>query len=290
MPKQSATKNLQAFSVHAHVESGAVDYGLLFARLANLQPNERARVVGGRMVAIPHMSIKGDLVTLWAYEGDINTDPLFLNAQSMQERQGKLSPGDVLVQKTHAVIDAKSRTAVIELNGRGAKAADIADLLEQVARAELADDTLALDLNPRVCEDFVHEINRFGRIRVASLKLSRPNVSWTDHKDHMTDLADESRGHFIDVTVFAERKESIDKNRGVVGFIKLLVREPLSIFRGAMVKGTRLGEKTETTITLARFIEHRKVRVGRNAAGHVVDAEIEAEMLAYLKSLTSEES
>jgi hypothetical protein len=70
---QTVTKNLQAFSVHAHVEAGHVDYGDLFSRLAQLDPTERARTVGGRMVAIPHMDLSGGVVTLWAYEGDVKT-------------------------------------------------------------------------------------------------------------------------------------------------------------------------------------------------------------------------
>jgi len=283
---QTATKTLQAFSVHAHAGAGAVDYGDLFLRLARLDPIERVRTVGGRMVAIPHMNLQGDVVNLWAYEGDIHTDPLFLNAQSMQEHPGKSQPGDVLVQKTHAMIGVNTRTAVIELNGRGAKAADIAELLQQVGRTELGDDAFTIDLNPRVCEDFIREIDRFQRVRMASLKLSRPNYNWTDHRDHLTDMADQSDARAIDVTVFAERKQSLEKDRGVIRFIKVLVRAPLSIFRGAAVTGVRAGEDAETTITLNRFIEHRKARVRRNAAGHVLDTDIEEEMLAFLESLT----
>ena len=282
----TATKNLQAFSVHAHVGAGHVDYRDLFSRLARLDPTERARTVGDRMVAIPRMDYTGGVVTLWAYEGDVNTDPLFLNAQSMQEHPGKLQPGDVLVQKTHAVIDVDARTAVIEFNGRGAKAAEIAELLQQVGRTETDDDALTIDLNPRVCDDFIREIDRFARVRVASLKLSRPNFNWTDHKNHLTDMADQSDARAIAVTVFAERKQSLEKNGGIVRFIKVLVRAPLSIFRGATVTGMRAGENAETTITLARFIEHRKVRVRRNAAGHVLDADIEEKMMGFLRTLT----
>jgi hypothetical protein len=173
----------------------------------------------------------------------------------------------------------------VEFNGRGAKAHDIAELLQTIGSAAPGNHGLQLDFNPKAGDDFIREIERFGRIRVAALKLSRPNFNWTDHRSHLTDIADQSNGHVIDVSVFAARDQSLEQNRGMVRYIKTLVRDPLSMFKGASVTGVRTNEDAETSVSLSRFIEHRNVKVRRAASGHVVDADIEEEMLEYLESV-----
>jgi hypothetical protein len=278
-------RKLQLFTLHARTEAGPIDYLGLFNFVGGLGPTERARIVGGRMIALGPVRIEGNMVWLHAYEGDIKTDPMFLNVSSGEEHPGKLEPNDVLVQKTHVVIDTESRNVIVEFNGRGAKAHDIAELLQTIGSASPECQGLVLDFNPKVGEDFIREIERFGRIRVAELKLSRPNFDWTDHRNHLTDIASQSNGHVIDVSVYAARHESLAKNGGMVRYIKTLVRDPLSIFKGASVTGVREHEDAETSVSLARFIEHRNVRVRRAASGHVVDADIEGEMLEYLESV-----
>jgi hypothetical protein len=285
MPSGKIVRKLQLFSLHARTEAGPVDYQTLFTFVGGLGPTERARIVGGRMVALAPLRIEGNRVWLHAYEGDIKTDPMFLNIFSGQEHPGKLEPNDVLVQKTHVVIDMGSRNIIVEFNGRGAKAHDIAELLQTIGLAAPEYQGLEVDFNPKAGEDFIREIERFGRIRIAALKLSRPNFNWTDHRSHLTDLADQSNGHVIDVSVFAARDESLEQNRGMVRYIKTLVRDRLSMFKGASVTGVRTNENAETTVSLARFIEHRNVKVRRAASGHVVDADIEEEMLDYLESV-----
>jgi len=285
MPGGKIVRKLQLFSLHARTEAGPLDYQGLFNFMAGFGPAERARIVGGRMIALGSVRIEGDRVWLHAYEGDIKTDPLFLNVFSGQEHPGKLEPNDVLVQKTHVLIDTETRNVVVEFNGRGAKAHDIAELLQTIGLAAPGYRGLELDFNPKAGEGFIREIERFSRIRIAALKLSRPNFNWTDHRNHLTDMADQSNGHVIDVSVFAARDESLEQNHGIVRYIKTLVRDPLSMFKGASVTGVRTNENAETSVSLGRFIEHRNVKVRRTASGHVVDADIEEEMLHYLESV-----
>ena len=210
------------------------------------------------------------------------TNPLIFDTASAGERTEDLRPGEVVAEKTHAILDLQSREAVIEYNQRGAKAADIAELFETVARKKEEWETLALELNPVADVEFVRAIERFERIQLASLKVARPNPDWTDYYSDFTHLAEDSDARLIEVQLTAQPRDSLSKNQGIVRYLKELAGATRAVMKGARVKGIRTGEKAPTTISLSHYIEHQRVSVKLTADGHVQDADIESKMIEFL--------
>jgi hypothetical protein len=226
-------------------------------------------------------------VWLVAYEGDEGVNPLIFNTANATERVQRLRSGEVVAHKTHAMIDLASRQAIVEYNHRGAKAHDLATVLEEQARDALQDQSFVTELNPVADESFAEALGRFGRIRVASIRVARPNVDWTDHYNHLTEVARDSNARTMELSLTANRASSLSTAGGVVRFIRDLAHDTLSMFKGARITGTREGESAETTISLANHIEHQKVSVRMTESGHVDDMDIKQKIEAYLAARDS---
>jgi len=282
MAKGYTTRKLQVFALHARADSAQVDYSELFKRIASLPADQRLSDFEGRVVAIPTLEFRRGTAWLVAYEGDRGVNPLIYSTSSARERIQRLRTGEVVAHKTHASFDMRRRESVIEYNHRGAKAHDIAIVLEALARRCWDDPTFAIELNPFADEEFAKAIVHFERIRVATLRVARPNIDWTDHYNNLTEVAQDSDARIIEVGVTASRGGSLSPRRGVVGYIRDLAREGLSILKGARVTGIREGESEETTVSLAHHIEHQKVNVRMTEDGHVDDEDVREKIEAYL--------
>jgi hypothetical protein len=284
MARGYTTRKLEVWSVHAFrgpKSDQPVDYEDFFERLADLSPEARVLSEEDKLVAIPRLDVVDQLVWLTAYEGSRGLNPLIFNTTSAQERIERLSAGEILATKTHAVINLKTRDTIIEYNHRGAKAADIERVLEAAGRAATGWDGLKVDLTPVVATSFVEEIDRFARIRVASARLVRPNVGWSDWEDKLTESADESGAQAVQVEYTAPRGESISKQSGVVPFIKRLSTARRSPLKGASVTGRRPDEAAETTVSSTNYIEHQRTAVRLDADGHVDDADIDRHLKEF---------
>jgi hypothetical protein len=243
-----ATRKLEIYSLHVRNGNDEVEYGAFFARLAAIQPVERQYQFASRLVAVPKVIVNEHRVTVHAFEGDVNINPLIFHSVLIEERTQSLKKNEVFVHKTHALFDLRSRDCVIEFNQRGAKAGDIASVLEMLARRDQDYANATVDLNPVANADFEEELNRFERIQLASVKLARPNQDWTDRYNHLTAIASESAGQFISVEVVAARRQTLETQNGIVGQIRHLLRDPISLFKAANVRGTRIGESSPTSI------------------------------------------
>ncbi len=281
MARGYTTRKLQVFALHARTTRGAAEYVELFNEIAGLAPERRVTDPDGRVIAIPTCEVRDGRAWLVAYEGDRGVSPLIFNTESAKERVQRLRSGEVVAHKTHALIDLNRREAIVEYNHRGAKAHDIAVVLEGLGREVTKDLSLAVELNPFADEEFARSIARFERIRIAMLRVARPNVDWTDHYNDLTEVANDSDARTIEVTLTANRGGSLSKQQGVVRFIRDLASKSLSILKGAKVTGTRTGESAETTVSLAHHIEHQKVNVRMTDDGHVDDIDIRQKVAAY---------
>ncbi len=282
MAKGYTTRKLQVFALHARSESTRIDYPQLFKQIASLAPDQRFLDSDGRVIAIPTCEVRRGSAWLIAYEGDLGVNPLIYSTSTAKERVQKLRSGEVVAHKTHALFDLKRRESIVEYNHRGAKTADISSVLESLARVHLDDPTVAIELNPVADEEFSKAIGHFGRIRVATLRVARPNIDWTDHYSNLTAFAKESEARTIEVSVTASRGGSLSRRTGIVRYITDLAREGLSILKGARVIGIRENESEETTLSLAHHIEHQKVNVRMTADGHVDDGDVREKIESYL--------
>lgn len=282
MPSRDTTRKLEVYSLSASTEGGGtIEYPPLFKALCAQGVDDEER--NGALIAIPTLKFSGTQLWLIAYEGPLGVNPLIFSTQSAQERIQRLRSGEIVATKTHALFDVSRREGIVEYNHRGAKASDIARLLTTAARRVTGDTDLQVDLNPAVDEEFVNAVNRFQRIRIATLRIARPNPGWTDHYNDMTQMAEESHAGSVEMTVTAVRKASLSKSRGLVQYIKDLARQTTSILKGAKVIGVREGEDQETAVSLAHYIEHQKTRVRMTEDGHVDESDIRRRMIAYLQ-------
>jgi hypothetical protein len=260
--------------MHAHRNEAEVDYDLFFSELSRAAPDDRVWATEERLVAIPNLELTGGKVYLVAYEGAPDERPVILNVASGQERDADVAVGEIVATKTHAVVDLRSREAIIEYNHRGAKAQDIAAVLGRAGRGILDLSGFWLEFNPKVEEGFVEAIEEFERIRVASMKLARPNSDWEEWRSTLSDVADESGAQHVAAEMSAGRGQSLEQNRGFVGFIKERVLDPVSGLKSAAVVGTRWNESSETKVTTTDHKTHQRVSVRLNEAGQVDETDM----------------
>jgi hypothetical protein len=286
MARGYTTRKLEVFALHARTSDGLIDYAALFKTISSMRPEDRQTQVGEKLVAIPNLDISRGVVWFIAYEGALGVNPLIFNAGQAKERIQKLRTGEIVAHKTHGMIHLQSREAIIEYNHRGAKAADVSHVLEELARRTKQFKTLALELNPVADVEFVKAIDRFERIRVASLRVARPNMDWTDHYNNLTAVASDSEARTVEVSLTANRGGSLSTRHGIVHFIRDLATQSLSMLKGARLVGVRKGESAETAISLSHHIEHQKINVKMTEDGHVDDDDIKGKMTKYLAART----
>lgn len=287
MPRIARTsRKLEVFTVHAHFgpkASDAVNLKRLFQSISETALSVRVVNISGKSIALPEFRLDEDIIVLTAYEGE-EGNPLFYDFVNAKERIEELPKGEKLATKTHGVINLATREAIVEYNQRGAKAADIAVALQEIGRSltEWAD--LEVELTPVFDQSFLQAINSFSRIREASVKIVRPNPDWTDHATYLTDFAKDSKAHLIEVTANAERAQSLNQSKGLIGFIKSMIGARKSSLKTAKVTGTREGEKAETTVSSNNYIAHQRVVVAKTKDGLVSDPDINNSLVTFAEA------
>lgn len=289
MKRGYTTRRLEVYALHSLSDGEPVKYVNLFSRFRDVPAKDRIRQVDDKLVAIPDLTVSDELIRLIAYEGARGMHPMFYNLIHAKARIQRLQEQEILATKTHGLINLKTREAIIEYNQRGAKANDIAKTLELIGRDVLGLKSLTVELTPMVDESFVDAISHFKRIRLADLKVARPNPGWNEHYDHLSTLAEESDARNIEIVVTADYKQSLSHKRGIVAYIKEMAKQKLPSLKRAQITGTKEGEQAETSISLSDHIEHQKVLV-RLTSGHVDGEDIEAKMLEFMHARDSKRS
>lgn len=281
-PRRHTSRKLEVYSLHGRTAAGPINYGDFFALVARERALDRYDQLGPRLIAIPTLRLSGNSVFLIAYEGERGLNPLIFNTDRARERIQRLGSGEIVATKTHALINLQTREAIVEYNHRGAKASDIARVLQAVGKRHTEYADVIVDLNPVVDEEFLRALEHFERIRVADLKVARPNVDWTENYDHLSRLATESDAGTVDLTLLAARSESLARDRGIIQIIREMIHQKVSGLKGARITGLREGEDSETSISIGRYVEHQKVDVPLTDDGHVSTTDIQREMVEFM--------
>ncbi|MET4224439.1 hypothetical protein [Oerskovia enterophila] len=92
--------------------------------------------------------------------------------------------------------------------------------------------------------------------------------------DNLAELASESGGHLAEASVKAARKESLDKNRGIVGIIVESLRRSTTNLKDFRVIGRPMGSSKEVTISSVRHQERTFVDVDPKAPPHESDSDV----------------
>jgi hypothetical protein len=284
MAARTTERRLYLHSLHAHRGSEPLgDYEAMFSALSRLTVGERASVSPDRLTALRSISINTkERVHLIAYEGPPGLAPLIFNLVDNEERIEDLGDREVMATRTHAIVNLKNRDVAVEYNHRGAKARDLAAVIQEAGRRSLGWDDLIVELPPVASPDFSRSIDEFETIKLATLDIVRPNLNWVTEHNHAAKVAKESNAQRVEIAAFAAAGEGLAKGKGIVRLIKGLTKENRSNLRNATVSGRRPGEASDTSVSMARHLEHRVTRVRLGQGGHPETAAVEQRLNEFL--------
>lgn len=279
------TRKFEAYVMHAHHDTPAT-YSTLFEMLSKLRREDRIYRFSDEVVfGFPIVSRENDTYFIQVVEGG-DDSALVLNVETGNTRENILARSEMLSHATHLVVAPRKRRAAIEYSQRGAKAPTIAVAIEGVLREHYPDlHNVGFSFAPVIRENFVTEINAFERIREASIRVTRPNASWTDHYTDLSKLAEDSGGDKVAVDVRAGRNDSLKKNVGIVKVIKDVVRDREPYLDDAAVKGTRQHEEFETTVHAKKHVQHTRSVVQTDDAGVPVISDIRTKLRNFLATI-----
>jgi hypothetical protein len=282
-------RRLEVFKLHCRNKT-QINYRDVFDKLSKTKLATRQFEAGDRLLALPKLAFlwKSAVVQFIAYEGPVGVNPLIFDSSSGSERFEQLTDTQVVATRTHGVIDLSAREAIIEYNHRGAKANDIAMLLEETGRKSGMGKEFSVELNPLGDQSFLEALDRFARIKLANLKVSRPNFDWTDNYQGMNKVGADSNGRIVELTVTAQRRDSLAKDKGIVAYIREMIVHTVDNIKGASVVGVREGEQAEATISLSRFIVQQNVYVRVDHNGHPITGDIQDKLIEFMEARRSE--
>jgi hypothetical protein len=271
--------------MHAHHDTPAT-YSDLFAKLAKLKREDRVyRYSPGLVVGFPIVTKEADGYFLQAVEGG-DESALVLNVQTGGTRENILAREEMLSYATNFVVSPTKRRAAIEFSHRGAKADMLALAIEEILKSHYPDlANIGFSFAPVIRKNFITEINGFERIREASIRVVRPNASWTDHYTELSELAEESGGDKVSVEIKAGRGAALKKNAGIVRVIKDVVSDSEPYLDDAVVTGTRNNETAETSVHAKKHVQHTRASVEADDAGVPIVADIRAKLSNFLASI-----
>jgi hypothetical protein len=278
------TRKLEVWTLHAHVgNKPAGDYVAMFDAIAAVEPSLRQWETAEKVIALPKLEVDDGIVYLTAYEGP-RGHPIIFDTESNAERREALQPGEIVATRTHALIDVQRREAIVEYNHRGAKANDIAVVLGAAGRHAPDWQALHVELSPKVDRSFVEGIDSFERIRVAGLRIIRPNFDWTKWHDTFSDTAADSDAQTAQAEFTARRGQSLSKTKGIVPFIKQRSEDMKATLKSAFVVGRREGENAESTLSLNDHKEQVRVNVRMTQNKDIDEADIRRHLAEYARA------
>jgi hypothetical protein len=284
MPINVKSRKLEAYSLHLRNDDAPVDYAQVLGVIASAPIDARQFQAGDKLVSLPSVVPTADIVELTAYEGPVGVNPLIFDAGTGAERYEALDDDQIIATRTYAIFDLSAKEAIIEFNQRGAKARDIAEVLEDTGRRFGIGERFSVELVPAADASFLEALDRFGRIKVARIRVAEPNFDWHDNFENLNMVGSESHARSVELVAVANRNDSLAKDRGAVNYIRQMILAGVRNLKGASVQGVRLGETADTTISLANFVQHQKVNVRVDQHGHVVGQEIKTKLREYLEA------
>lgn len=281
----AAIRKIIAHTIHA--QGSGASYADIFSSLAGLDAGDRVVRLEHDVVGIPNIwEVDGGYLLQFA-EGTPGVSPFVLDAASGATRVEALRRNEVLSDVSHALVYPRRRQAAIEYVRRGAKAAVMGATIEGILRTQdPAMKTLRVEFSPPIREDFVKEIDRFKRIRVTEIVVTRPNAGWSDHYDELSDLLDKSDGDSAHVDVRAARGGTLATDSGIVQVVKKITEEGAPYLKDARITGSRPDDAAETTVSLKSYLEHTRARVATDENGQVDPQTLGERMRAFIRQLT----
>lgn len=267
MARRIRQRSLWAYSIHGRDgRDDVVGYDDFFSALAAEPALSRQTGVGDETVAITYMELRGG--TRWVLRfvsGHHGLPPLFYDPVTAQESTADLGSRFVATA-SWVFVDPVSRMVAAQRDRPGVPIGVIARALSHLGRELNLVPGAVFNLNPVPGPGFLEELDRFERIRQASVSLARPNYNWSDSANQLSGYAADSNAGRVEVTMSAGRGQSLAVDTGIVNDLKQLSAEPVGPLEDMKVTGIREGEARETSVSLAKHQEKQFVPVEESAA------------------------
>ncbi|TPW26040.1 hypothetical protein [Pararhizobium mangrovi] len=266
---KTVVRKIELFAMHAH-PGDDIDYEEIFVRLHDVPRAQRVVRVRGIVVGFPIVEPLKEGWFIQITEGDPADSTLIYDQSTGGTREASLGEAEIISQATHMVVTPSARRAAVEYVRRGIKAPFIAQAIEGIVKRNSPEyGNFNLELVAVTAPSFIEAIDDFKRIRVAGVRMVKPNATWTDHHTHLSKVMESSNGGSVEMDVSAQRNGSLSKDDGIVDIIKEVAEEEYPYLGDAKITGTRRGEDSETTLRAKKHIEHTKANIVANESGHV---------------------
>lgn len=164
----------------------------------------------------------------------------------------------LIIGVTYAFFMEGAREVLLQNPTRGVTKRKIENFLtrllqQQCERSEIP----RLTLTPIPGKQLIEAIESFDRIRVAEVRLSRPNKSWSNTACSLIGAAEESNPRIISIGATAERGASLPQDRGIIDSIKSLARERSPEIDNLKITGTPANSNTEENLSLKEHQERQ---------------------------------
>lgn len=270
MPKP-IVRTMEAYSIHGHVGSGTpeedlLDYVDFFDRLLVASPHSLRFSVGEDTVAIADRADRGARVALRFVTGNAEELPLVYDLDTARAEEVDPGSNRFVVSGAWAIISPERRIMILERKRPGVPVFQLERFMTSFAHEQLGLSGSTISLNPVPSASFIEEVERFTRIREASLTLRRPNQSWTASAESMLGELAESNAAEVTLQLNADRAQSLSKSRGVVRELIALARLPISALKNARVTGETPEFDGERTVSLIKHTVKGTARIDPSAA------------------------
>lgn len=263
---QYINRKISAYSIHAHGKNFDGNYSAIFSTLSGIEKSDRTVKISSLTFGISDVVKLETDFFLTFIEGEEGINPLIFDSQTGDTYEDQLEAHEILVSASHALFVPEKRRVLIEYVKSAPKASVMERVIEQLLQKHYGED-FKIGFSPIIEEDFVREIDKFKRIRVASLTLMKPNAGWDDHYTKISELLEESRGEKADISVRAARGETLSKNAGIVEVIKDVANDQQPYLVDAEIIGVKEGEDVETKVPLNQHVVHRNINIPKQKNG-----------------------
>ena len=216
--------------------------------------------------------------------------PDILNTENYELGPNPLMPTQTGVEYTHVLGNNVNGRylLIVERNHSGIWPSTIEKYLQRLidkfydSESDQEDgDPITVNLEAEAGPEFIERLDRLNQIKVATVRVVRPNPGWSDLDSELGRMASDSDARRAEITMGARRNESLDKSRGLIRWIieKFHSRD----LDYASIQGKR-GRQTDSFNT-QKLIKHTMVPMEIDERGQVVSEDAWSKMAQILNDL-----
>lgn len=249
------SRSLWAYHLHVHKYPGTdkqqvLDYEDFFNWMISENIDQPVLRRYDRLIAIAETKSIGRYVALLFVSGEQESSVLSLNLETFGIAEQSAEDGQVFVQSRWVIVDPTTRTIVFEVNRPTVGLDDVKYYLLRSMKKYARTDSVEMEISQAIDKGILQAIDKFERIREASITLTRPNSDWSDVINDWGRAIESSGAQSVSLAANASRGQSLSKDKGVVRTIVDVVKAPYSFVKNAYITGKYPNEENERTVSL----------------------------------------